>query len=347
MAGLVFRTGLIVGIAALLAACPSPPEPGDVLVVDDDDTSPSDDDDTTLADDDDDATVPPDDDDDCAEPDDDDTTLADDDDTTMNPGPDFRLTGAFSTEVTSGSHQAASGCVLEYDLYTPAAAPTAPLVVLTHGLECGREHLADVAAHYASWGLTVVAADVCHSTVLDLDQEQNGLDVVDLAGTLAPGPVLYVGHSAGGLASFVATAADPNAVAMLGLDPAEWEGMGAAAAPGIAVPAYGLIADPNVCNGWNNALDLFDLAPQGRALRITEADHCDFSSPNTCFACLTGCGSGSNLVFSDEEISDTIVGLSTGFLQWQAGLDASGEQWWVPGEPRYEELSAAGALSEL
>jgi hypothetical protein len=37
----------------------------------------------------------------------------------------------------------------------------------------------------------------------------------------------------------------------------------------------------------------------------------------------------------------------TAFLLWQLGLDATGEQWWTPGQSWYEDLLASGALSEL
>ena len=278
---------------------------------------------------------------------DDDDDAVDDDDVGPPQGPDLREAGPYAVGGSQDELQTSSGCTLQYDLRAPTDGPVAPLVVLLHGLECGREHVADVAIHYASWGLTVVSPDVCHSTLLDLDQEQNGLDVIELAAAVGTGPVIYAGHSAGGLASFVAAANDPLAVALLGLDPAEWNGIGAAVAPSITVPAYGLIGDPGVCNGWNNGVSLFDVPPVARALRVTEADHCDFSSPNTCLACTTGCGVGTNLQFSDAEVLQTILGLSTGFLLWQTGLDSSGQQWWDPGVPWYDDLLAAGAISEL
>ena len=102
-----------------------------------------------------------------------------------------------------------------------------------------------------------------------------------------------------------------------------------------------------MCNGSNNALPIYASIAQGRVLGVTEADHCDFSSPNTCTQCQLGCGTGTNLLFSDAEITATIRGLSTAFLMEQAGLDASGAEWWTPGQPAYESLLAAGAIGEL
>ena len=259
---------------------------------------------------------------------------------------DFREPGPFAVDVSAGSFACSSGCVLDYDRYLPQGASSPVLVVASHGLECGRQHLADSAHHWASWGLAVVAPDLCHSTMLDLNQFQNGLDVIELGASLSNDPVIYLGHSAGGLASLVAAAHDPDALASFGLDPAEWSGIGAAAVPNITSLAYAVIGVASTCNGWNNVLPLYHDLSGSRVLRVTEADHCDFSSPNSCVQCQVGCGVGTNLLFSDAEITATIRGLSTAFLVTQAGIDAAGSDWWTPGHEAYDALLAAGAIAE-
>lgn len=332
-------------IGVVLLGCP-----GGHTTVGDDDTA-ADDDCAAVGDDDsgDDDTTPSGDDDDSAPPGDDDDSAppGDDDDTTSAVGPDFRDAGSHPVVESSAALLTSSGCTLEYDLYQPQGQPIGTLVVLAHGLECGREHVADTGRHLASWGLSVAAPDLCHSTVLDLDQEQNGLDMVDLADDLSAGPVIYAGHSAGGLAALVATAADADAVAMLGHDPTEWMGIAADVSSEIDVPAYGLIALPGLCNALNNIVPIYASLAQGRALRVVESGHCDYSNPDDCLACNTLCGNGTNNQFTDEEILRTILGLSTAFLVWQSGLDATGEQWWSAGQPYYGELLASGAVSEL
>jgi pimeloyl-ACP methyl ester carboxylesterase len=262
------------------------------------------------------------------------------------PPSDFREPGPYAVDVSAGNFQCTSGCLLDYDRYLPQGATWPGLVVASHGLECGRQHLADFARHWASWGLAVVAPDLCHSTTLDLNPLQNGLDVIELGASLSSGPVVYLGHSAGGLASLVAAAHDPDALASFGLDPAEWSGIGAAAVPAISRPAYAVIGVASTCNGWGNALPLYAAIAGARVLRVTEADHCDFSSPNSCAPCQLGCGVGTNVMFSNAEITATIRGLSTAFLLSQAGLDAAGAGWWAPGQQAYETLLAAGAISE-
>ena len=268
-------------------------------------------------------------------------------DTTPTQGPDFRFPGPEVVIESSANFQATSGCSLEYDLYQPQNSPMGTLVILAHGLECGREHVADTCRHLATWGLTVAAPDLCYSSVLDLDQEQNGFDMVELADAISAGPAIYVGHSAGGLAAFVAAASDADTVAMLGHDPTEWMGIGASVASDLDVPAYGLIGLPGSCNVLNNFVSVYGSAPQGRTLRVNEAGHCDFSNPQDCWACNAVCGGGTNNVLSDQEILETILGLSTAFLLWQSGLDATGQFWWVSGEVYYDELLALGAISEM
>ena len=258
---------------------------------------------------------------------------------------DFREPGPYDAQVTTGSFTTTSSCVLNYDLYEPQGTPWSGLVVALHGLQCGRQHMAGFAEHWASWGLRVVAPDLCHSTLVDMDQEQNGLDAIELAASLSAGPMIYAGHSAGGLSALVAAAHDPGTLASFGLDPAEWNGIGTAAVPDITSPGYAALGVPSNCNGYGNAVPLYDAMADGRMLRVTEADHCDFSSPNTCTQCQLGCGVGTNLLFTDAEITATIRGLSTSFMLWQAGLNATGSQWWTAGQPPYDSLLNAGAIS--
>lgn len=262
-------------------------------------------------------------------------------DTAAPPPPDLRLPGPEPTHGWSGTLVTTRGCALDYDVTAPAAWTT--LVVLEHGLERGREQMAAWAVHLASWGVAVATPEACDASVTDLDQAGNGADMVDLARSLSAGPVIYAGHSAGGLAAFVATASDPAAVAMLGLDAVEWLGIGADHAAAVTVPAFQVEGEPSTCNLDNNFTDLFNALPQGRVLHLTDADHCDFETP-TDWVCTLPCGTASNDRFSDAEIQATLMGLATGFVRWQAGLDASGEGWWSPGGYWYEVLLAAGAI---
>jgi pimeloyl-ACP methyl ester carboxylesterase len=258
---------------------------------------------------------------------------------------DFRGAGPWPWTSSEASITTSSGCRLDYTRVTADGGTSGAIVVLAHGLERGREQMTDWAEHYASWGLDVVAPDQCHCSVLDLDQEQNGHDLVELAASLGPARALYVGHSAGGLAAFVATAVDPAAVAFLGLDPTEWDGLAEAHASAVVAPAHAVVGEPGACNLANNFVPILASLPAGRSLRLVDADHCDFERP-TDAVCTWPCGTESNDRFSDETIQEGLMGLTTAFLLWRLGIDPSGESWWTAGGEGYALLADLGAIEE-
>lgn len=259
------------------------------------------------------------------------------------PGPDLREAGPFAVETDSGS-ASLPGCQMGYDLRTPAGMPEAPVVVLAHGFQGNRASMAGWADHWASWGVRVVTPDLCHASILDTDHAQNGADLNGLVAELAIGPVVYAGHSAGGLAAVVAAAGDDTTVALLGLDMVDNADLGADSAPGVSAPAFDLVGEPSQCNTTNNGLAVFGAMPQGRALRVADSDHCDFQNPAD-FLCGITCAPGSG-GFDDATIQATVYGLSTAVVLWQTGVDATGAQWWNAGEHWYDMLAALGILQE-
>lgn len=256
---------------------------------------------------------------------------------------DFRDAGPEPFSTSEATFTASSGCALDYYLATPTTG-FSTLVVLLHGLERANEQQRLAADHLASYGVAVVAPTSCQASVLDLDQAQNGLDAIELAHSLTSGPILYAGHSAGGLAAFYAASQDATALAFFGLDPTEWNNIATNAASQVTVPTFAAIGSSGVCNVDNNFVPILE-SLGGRALRITEADHCDFENP-TDWVCTLACGTESNDQFSDDEIYATALGLMASFVAWQAGIEPSGESWWIAGGDGYDALLAEGATSE-
>lgn len=273
------------------------------------------------------------------------TEAATDDSTGVpdEPGPDLREAGPYAVEEDSGT-ASLPGCSMQYDLRTPAGVAAAPVVVLAHGFQGNRASMAGWAEHWASWGMRVVTPDLCHATIIDTDHAQNGADLQALVVELSLPSPIYAGYSAGGLAAVVAAADDAGATALLGLDMVDNAGLGASAAASVAVPAFDIVGEPSQCNTTNNGLAVFGAMPDGRALRVTEADHCDFQSPAD-FLCGLTC-TGSNMQFDDAEIQTAVLGLSTAVVLWQGGLEPTGAQWWTPGEHYYELLTGLGILQE-
>lgn len=270
------------------------------------------------------------------------------DDTTTGsagePGPDLRQIGPFAVEVQTDTEPLVTGCSMTYDLYTPQGQADAPVVVLAHGFQGNRGTMGGWAEHWASWGVRVVAPDLCHASIIDTDHPQNGDDLRALVTALSLGPVLYAGYSAGGLAAVLAASEDDQAVALLGLDMVDADGLGMTAAPGVVAPAFDVVGEPSMCNTTNNGIAVFAATADGHALRVTDADHCDFQNPAD-FLCGLTCAGGSGS-FDDTQIQTAVLGLSTAVVVWQSGLEPTGAQWWTPGEHYYEELTGSGLVQE-
>ena len=88
---------------------------------------------------------------------------------------------------------------------------------------------------------------------------------------------------------------------------------------------------------------MYNAAENAITLRITEADHCDFEN-ETDGICTTFCD-GTNDVFSNEEIQDTITGLLTAAAIEAVGFGQGVSDWWEEGGGYYEALATEGAIS--
>ncbi len=258
--------------------------------------------------------------------------------------PDYRDAGPYSTTSSSGQTEVDS-CDLTWVRYSPTGASDPPVLLLGHGYLRGPTQHADLGAHLASWGLTVYALDFCHSELLDVDHQQNGEDMVALAAALGAGPVIYAGHSAGGLSAIVAGADDWDALGVIGLDPVDAGNVGLDAADSVLAEVRAVFGESSACNASNNGVTMVAAAPRHQSLRVTESDHCDYEGP-TDWGCDLLC-TGSNDLFSDDEIRATIQGLATAAALSLAGLAPEADQWWTPGQPWYDALADSGAISPL
>lgn len=330
---------------ALAVGCPD----GDDDTPGDDDSSAADDDDSVADDDstsDDDSMT-----DDDASGDDDDT--AGDDDTTSDddatgdddsePPPDLAAIGPYAVGTSTGTYTPGGLCFMGYTVFTPTGAPAAPTVMLAHGFQRYAGVMEALGEHFASWGLTTVTMDLCHSTVLDSDPPADAALLLELGDELGVGDVIYAGHSAGGLRSVLAAVQDPDAVAVLGLDLVDGDDLALDGAPALTVPLRGLAGEATGCNSDGNGLGVYAASPDGGVVRVTEADHCDFEDP-TDWLCAILCP-GTNAQFTDDEIRAAVRALATAYLLWQSGLDPQGEDWWTPGSPVHDAFLASGAIS--
>ena len=257
---------------------------------------------------------------------------------------DYRKPGEVPYDTLEGELRSSTGCKTLYTYHQPRDASRGVLVVLGHGFMRSRKRMAYLARHLASWGLPVVNVEFCNSKLWAGNHDRNGADMVAVARSLHPGKNIYMGFSAGGLAAMVAADLDKNTLAFFGLDMVDNQGLGEKLAPNLGFPFYGLIAAPSVCNAQNNGMSAYALAPNAFVIIIEDSSHCHFEFPVDT-KCSIVCGRGEEK-FSTDIIQQTILGLTTAFLLWQAGIDANGETWWSDSQQNYKILRDAGYLKE-
>lgn len=183
----------------------------------------------------------------------------------------------------------------EVDVYRPAGAGPFPLVSFGHGFQNSKDNAAGVAQALGALGIVVVVPQFpnllspCGSDharnarvmIAAMDQQvtAGGIDVSRLG---------FAGHSAGGLAAFLAAAQRPVAAVVL-FDPVENNNLGTPVAATVNSPTIFLFAEPATCNSQANATGWFAAVPGAKArLKVVNANHCDPQEPisGVCsFAC--------------------------------------------------------------
>lgn len=210
------------------------------------------------------------------------------------PAHDLRLAepGPLPVQIDSGELRSAYGCEVRFELHRPSPEGDrgAMTVMLAHGFMRDLRSVRGWAEHLASHGVATVVVSFCNSTPFQGRHARNAEDLRAVAAAIAPGdaPVVYAGFSAGGLAAYLAAAADPRAVAYLGLDAVDSAGLAASVAS-LALPASFFAAEPSRCNAEGNMLPLALALPAGRVVLIAHATHCDFENPTSAL-CERLCG---------------------------------------------------------
>ncbi|MCB9666035.1 MAG: hypothetical protein H6732_18150 [Alphaproteobacteria bacterium] len=262
--------------------------------------------------------------------------------------PDLTKAGSLAVERANGSSPVGS-CTMEWRRLRPKnATPHPTAIVLSHGFQRAADQMIGWAEHLASWGFEVWVPSLCHATILDTDHERNGKDLAGLVDEVAPGrPVLFLGHSAGGLASVVAGATSTATAGVLGLDLVDNANLGKKTAPALTdVPVWGIHGRSTACNSNANGIAVYGAAPRGGVLRIPSANHCDFENPSD-WVCNTTCGlqlPGQGGGFDDATRKRAISALATSFAMVFAGVDPDGVQYWAKGCAPHEALRSSGLV---
>ena len=265
----------------------------------------------------------------------------------------YSVLGPF--DVSSGSYAitTADSSQMNYSVYYPVNHESEAVVLLVHGFSRDRGVMAGFAEHFASWGLKTITMDLLHSSIVENNPIFDALDINFLADQIAQGlPIVYLGHSSGGMRSVLAASQNSNAIAVLGLDlvDALYPGMdnqyyALSAVSNMMIPVWGMFGESSACNANGNGVNVFQDAVQGNAVIITEADHCDFELP-TNFLCSFLCEQ-ENYIFSEDDIEVIVLNLSTSFILSIVNFSELNIQLWEPGNNYYDSLVTVGALQQI
>jgi dienelactone hydrolase len=183
------------------------------------------------------------------------------------------------------------------DLFLPASAAKAPVVIVAHGFTRHRRVMSGWGVRIAENGMIAVVPSLPSFA----NHARNARAIVELAehlqrpGSLKPGPqptgrTGLVGHSAGGFATLLATAASDKVHCWIGLDPVDFMDMGLGVVKSLQTPALMLLAEPGSWNRSGNAQQWIGRgAADLLALRIKGSTHCDPENPTSRMAELA-CG---------------------------------------------------------
>ncbi len=274
-----------------------------------------------------------------------DTNTEDTEDTNASTLSNLDQEGPYSASSTSESISLSSCDSAMTYTQVQTSAPDAPTVIIAHGFLRSSGNMIDWGGHLGSWGFNALVVDMCNFA----DHAANGQSLAELASSLGISSPLYMGFSAGGLASLVA-AANSNPMGVLTLDPVDdMGGTGSSVYGQVNAPLLGLIGEPSDCNSQNNSLSLLQGTGAAHIFRVTDADHCDFEAPtdDLCENGVLGFGAcgNTNASISDDSIRSTIRSMGTAGLLWLSGNNADGELWWDGSEN--QNLQSQGLISPL
>ncbi len=186
--------------------------------------------------------------------------------------------------VTVANNQPAGGAT-SARVVVPQGSGPFPLLVLSHGFSASGDNQIGWANHFASWGFIAVVPSfpntfspnhtVNAGIVKQLVALYTNPGTVSAAqGKVNAAQVGLEGHSAGGLATALATSSSIQAVVLF--DPVDANDLGKTASPSICSPTLALFAGPSSCNnqsGWK----AFVGTQAGPLLtaNVVSSNHCD------------------------------------------------------------------------
>ncbi len=131
----------------------------------------------------------------------------------------YSILGPFDVNSASYTITVSDSSQMDYSLYSPVNHESEVIVLLAHGFSRDRSVMAGFAEHFSSWGIKTITTNLLYSSILDNNPSLDALDINIVADQIGQGlPIIYVGHSSGGIRSVLAASQNSNAIAVLGLD---------------------------------------------------------------------------------------------------------------------------------
>ncbi len=178
-----------------------------------------------------------------------------------------------------------SAGAVDVDIYWPDTAVPVPLVIVAHGFFRHRHNMSAWGQHLAREGFVAAVPDLPAWS----DHARNGRFISELQAYLCaveswrqrvdPAQVGLIGFSAGGLATLLSAADNPGLTIWIGLDPVDWNSIGAKAAPLVCCRAVVLTAEPSSCNAHGNANSIIAALPHCEHFKVAGAVHVDAEWP--------------------------------------------------------------------
>lgn len=185
-----------------------------------------------------------------------------------------------------------AGRLTQVDVYGPADAQQAPLVVVAHGFSRSRHRMRGWGEALSARGYYVAVPDLPYFAA-HTDNAQGIVDLVQELRTrpqVNPGQLVLIGFSAGGLVTAQAATSLDDVTLWVGLDPVDSGGVATRAATDLGIPGLSLRAEPHGCNAHGNGQQLAsDWAGPHWSAEVRGATHCDPESPSNA-PCAWFCG---------------------------------------------------------
>ena len=210
---------------------------------------------------------------------------------------DYAMPGPLAVTKSAGSVTVAAAS-FAIDAYVPNTGGPWPVIGLGHGFSNLKDNMGTLARLLATRGNVVVVPQFPAGSSDHARNAQALLAAIDwaLANAAFAGKVDgsrqgVAGHSAGGLAAFLAGAARPSLKAVVLLDAVDSNGLGLAQVANVKSPVLFTFAEGGSCNATTNTTAWFPgLTGTKSRMKVVSAGHCDAQDPPNSLFCTLTCG---------------------------------------------------------